>query len=467
MKRIIAIVLILCSLFLMCITAYAEDGTDTASDTAPSVPEAPATLSIDNQNIYEGMDKSYSEGYVPRVSEGYATIVIPLICDGELEGNKLCASVNLGDSMSMPFICKNYEKTVSLSAESLYLVSFSLELKWDRVNGNYPVSVNLSATDKNGNAIQETISVYIVITDGKDPNAKEEEPEEELVLTPKVLVQSYECTAVSDDGETAVIKAGDKIKVKVTLVNTSRTESLKNITVTATPTSESFILSSISDCQYINSVGAGAAFDVIYEYETKSDMPAGQYNIGITYDFAYGKGMSSAGSGNARVNITQPLEMELSITQIPGKAVISDTVSVGVQAINLSRAKAYNVRAIIEADGFSPMGTIFIGDVDGGMSAESDGQVTITGLTKGNFSYGQTKGTVTFYYEDADGNELTEIKDFTTTIESPFSGDSKTEEDDPSQWWIIMTVIAVIIVAFVIVFIIKQIKGHRKNEVAE
>ena len=467
MKRIIAIVLILSSLFLMCITAYAEDGTETAPDTAPLVPEAPATLSIDNQNTYAGMDKSYSEGYVPRVAGGYATVVIPLICDGELAGNKLCASVNLGDSMSMPFVCKNYEKTVSLSSDLLYLISFSLELKWDRVNGNYPVSVNISATDKNDNPIQETITVYIVINDGKDPNAKEEEPEEEIVLTPKVLVQSYECTAVSEDGETTVIKAGDKIKVRVTLINTSKTEALKNMTVTATPTSESFILSSISDCQYIASVGAGAAFDVIYEYETKADMLAGQYNIGISYDFAYGKGMSSAGSGNARVTITQPLEMELSLTQIPSKAVISDTVSVGVQAINLSRAKAYNVRAVIEADGFSPMGTIFIGDVEGGMSAEGLGQVTVTGLTKGNFSYGQTKGTVTFYYEDADGNELTEIKSFTTTIESPFSGDTKTEEDDPSRWWIIMTVIAVIIVTFVIVFITKRIKGRRKNEMAE
>ena len=465
MKRIIAIVLILSSLFLMCITAYAEDGTDTAPDTAPSVPEAPATLSIDNQNIYEGMDKSYSEGYVPRVSGGYATVVIPLICDGELEGNRLCASVNLGDSMSMPFVCKNYEKTVSLSAESLYLVSFSLELKWDRVNGNYPVSVNISAIDKNGNAIQETITVYIVINDGKDPNAKEEEPEEEIVLTPKVLVQSYECVAITDDGETAIIKAGDKIKVKVTLVNTSGTESLKNITVTANATTDNFILQSVSDTIYINSVGAGATFDVIYEYETKTDMPAGQYNIGISYDFAYGKGMSSAGSGNARVTITQPLEMELSITQIPSKAVISDTVSVGVQAINLSRAKAYNVRAVIEADGFSPMGTIFIGDVDGGMSAEGLGQVTVTGLTKGNFSYGQTKGTVTFYYEDADGNELTEVKNFTTTIESPFSGKAKTEEDNPTQWWLIMAVIVVIIATAVTVVVIKKIKG-RKNEKA-
>lgn len=290
---------------------------------------------------------------------------------------------------------------------------------------------------------------------------------DEIVLTPKVLVESYECISLEEDTVDGIIRAGDRIQVKITLVNTSYTELVQNMTVTASAPADGFILQSVSDTQYVRYFYAGSTVDVVYEYETKSEMPAGQYTIGLSYDFAYGKGMSSAGSGNARVTITQPLEMELSVMQIPSTAVISDTIEVGVQAINLSRAKAYNVRAVIEADGFSPMGTIFIGDVDGGMSAEGMGQVTITGLTKGNFSYGQTKGTVTFYYEDADGNELTEVKDFTTTIESPFSGDTKTEEDDPSQWWIIMANIAVIIVAFVIAFIIKRIKGQRKNEVAE
>jgi len=99
------------------------------------------------------------------------------------------------------------------------------------------------------------------------------------------------------------------------------------------------------------------------------------------------------------------------------------------------------------------------------MSAEGLGQVTITGLTKGNFSYGHTKGTVTFYYEDADGNELTEVKNFTTTIESPFSGETKTEEDAPEQWWIIMAVTAAVIIVGVTVIVFKKIKV-RKNEKA-
>lgn len=106
----------------------------------------------------------------------------------------------------------------------------------------------------------------------------------------------------------------------------------------------------------------------------------------------------------------------------------------GVQAINLSHAKAYNVRAVIEADGFSPMGTIFIGNVDGGMSAEGTGSVAVTGLTRSSFSYGQTKGTGTFFYEDA-------------------------EEDATGQWWIIMTAVAAVIVTGGAVAAVRRRKG--------
>ena len=57
------------------------------------------------------------------------------------------------------------------------------------------------------------------------------------------------------------------------------------------------------------------------------------------------------------------------------------------------------------------------------------------------------------------------MKNFTTTIESPFSGEAKTEEDNPTQWWLIMAVIVVIIATAVTVVVIKKIKG-RKNEKA-
>ena len=40
--------------------------------------ESTVKLTIDNQNRYEGMNSSYSDGYVPRVENGQAWLVVPL-----------------------------------------------------------------------------------------------------------------------------------------------------------------------------------------------------------------------------------------------------------------------------------------------------------------------------------------------------------------------------------------------------
>ena len=191
------------------LTATAIDGeTSDAPDTDTAPPALPASLSIDNPNIYEGMDRSYSEGYVPRVAGGNAIVVLPLLCDGTLMGDCLRATVNLGDASSMPFVCRNYEKTVSRTDAALYPISFSLQVKQDRTNGKYPVSVTVTATDSAGNGIREVFTVYVVITDGKAPDA--DQTQDAPVLTPKVLVQSYTCTALSDAGETEKITAGER-----------------------------------------------------------------------------------------------------------------------------------------------------------------------------------------------------------------------------------------------------------------
>lgn len=291
--------------------------------------------------------------------------------------------------------------------------------------------------------------------------------DEKIALTPKVLVQSYECVSLEEDAEDGVVTAGDTVKVRVTLVNTSWTEAVMNMTVTATAMNENFILQSESDCQYIRYIYAGSTIDIFYEYEIKAETPAGQYGIQLTYDYAYGNGMSYSGSGTARVTVAQPLEMEFSLSPIPNEVVLSDTIAVNIQAINLSRTKAYNVRAEIEADGFAPAGTAFIGDIEGGVSMPATVQVSIVSLTKSNFPYGKTKGTVTYYYEDADGNEFSETKEFTTEIKSPFSTSISDTEDEPEQWWIIMAVIAAVILMFTSWFVIRRIRGRKNDETVE
>ena len=498
MKYVISVLLALC-LALTGLTAFADEPAAAASQPEPSAepsptpgpsptPEPPASadpapqqagIYIDNKNLYEKMERTYAQGYVPTVEGGTAYVVLPLLCDGELAGKSLRAKAVLDDSG--PFVAKNYEKTVELAKNPVnggkgkvsgYLVNFPLQLKADRVNGSYPVAVSVSAKDSAGQPVQEDFTVYVTVRDGKDPNATEPpvpEPEptpEPVVLGPKVLVQACRAAVIGpggvENGAQDGINAGDQVRVTVTLVNTSQTEALENMAVTAAGP-EGFSLLSGTDSVYIGGLAAGATVDVAYEYAVSQETPAGQYAIGLSYDFAYHKGEVGSGTGTARVNIRQPLKMEFALMQVPAEAVISDTVEVNVQAINLSRAKAYNVRAVVEGDGLSPSGTAFIGDLEGGASGEKPLPVLITGLTQGEFPYGQTTGTVTYLYEDSEGGEFSETASFTVNIQSPFSEGGSKEAEDPGQWWIVMAVVGAAALALGGALAFKILKRKRER----
>lgn len=436
---------------------------------APGQADGPARLYIDNTNLYEHMTKTYSQGYVPVVKGGTATIVLPLQCQSELRGGILRARAVL--EAGGPFVTKNYEQTVELKTHKVnggkgraecYCVVFSLQLEGGRVNGSYPVTIAVAGTDIAGGEVREEFQLYVNISDGKDPNATPKpepvptpSPEPPVVLGPKVLVQSCVAISLEEDAQDGVVNAGDHIRVTVTLINTSQSQALENMAVTAASPGEGFALLSASDSVYIGALPAGGTVDVVYDYQVAPETPAGQYGIPLSYDYAYNKGETGSGAGSARVNISQPLDMEFSLSRMPAEAVVSDVVEANVQAINLSHAKAYNVRAVIEGDGLLPSGTAFIGDLEGGTSGEKPLQVTITGLTSSDTPYGPASGTVTYLYEDGDGREYTQTGSFNLDIKSPFSEEKPKEKDDPGQFWIVMGAVGVVLLGLIGVLVLR------------
>lgn len=140
-----------------------------------------AALCIDNQNVYEGMESAYNKGYQPLCENGKVTLVLPLMCSGKMKQDKITASVDLGDTKDSPFVFRNYEKDFlckpqyingTEETKEIYLVSFTFELNESRINGIYPVIINASGEDENGNEIQKAFKNYVTITDGIDKKEK-------------------------------------------------------------------------------------------------------------------------------------------------------------------------------------------------------------------------------------------------------------------------------------------------------
>lgn len=427
-----------------------------------------AKLEIDNDSCYEGMDKTYSKGYVPEIKDGKAKIIVPIICkQGQIKNNEINVAINLGDPATMPFVNKNYSKTVKQKnllplnkkeKQKVYLVNASFDLKTDRVNGSYPVLITATGTDINGENIEKIFTIYVNISDGKSTDEEittevtEEVTEEAVTYAPKVLVDDVKISK-------SPILAGDEISVTVTLVNTSRTESIHNMSVTAAADGQYFSIQSASDSQYIGDIAAAGVANVELKYKINPSTPQGQYNLEISMDYADGKGATYNGMGNAKLNIIQEANVEFDKPVYVDEAKVGEIIDISVQAMNLGRSKVYNVRAIVECDGLEPAGTLFIGDMDPGTTANASTTANVISRRNSDEMYGVSEGSITFIYEDEQGQEFTQSEPITFNVKTPFTiqKEDTLKQDNPKQWWLVIACLVGVIAIIGTVSIVKRI----------
>ena len=100
----------------------------------PLMGRAQNGLSIETTKVYDGMDKSYSQGYMLKVANGKALIILPLT--GDTQGD--CITVTPQLDTEGPFVYGNYQFNVN-KVNGVFLVKLNLPLKADRKNGLYPV----------------------------------------------------------------------------------------------------------------------------------------------------------------------------------------------------------------------------------------------------------------------------------------------------------------------------------------
>ncbi len=411
---------------------------------------------------------------------------------------------------------------------SCYLVTFDLKLKDERKNGEYPVILSIHAEDIDGKPLHKEFSVNVVITDEKpassepstdepvtdEPSTMEPSTDEPITepstgepstepstgtlkddltgavdvtgpsggdsggassgassgggtasetptFAPKMIVQS--CKSSKDE-----IQAGDEVTLDITLSNTSSTETVRNMTVTIGDEGEYLNLLSPTDTIYVESLSAGQTCVVSYKYKILSSAVPGAYGLSVSMDYADSKGASQSASGKIRMMVFQSVKLEFDPLVLNSEVQVGDVVIAQIQAMNLGRSKVHNVRAVIEADGLAPEGTLFIGDIEAGKTATGSVKISVTSLSKGSSLYGETKGIVTYYYEDENGKEYEKTGDFITNIKTPFSNTTEEESDDTGQWWIIMAVVVGILFFLIIGMILHGIRRrNRQNEVEE
>lgn len=465
MKRSCVLLVVLLLLAALPVTALAEGE------------EAEVHFSIDNEHVYGGMDKAYKDGYTPTVANGVATIVLPLLASGDVEGHEITVTPGLGDTSSSPFVYKNYQTTVSLQENAVgdgsvtfssYLVVFELALSADRVNGVYPVSIDIQAQTVAGDSVSASFTCYVTITDGTDPNAEPSTEQSQAAQSqPKVIVSSYSISA-------SPVEAGSEFTTVITLNNTSEKYSVRNMTVTISCDSGNFVLLNDTNVIYINKLAKGATTDIELHYQTDLETPSQRYAISLAMEYDNSDAQTLSSSGTVLVEVSQPLRVELELPKIAEQVNAGDTMPLSFQVMNLGRSAVYNVRIELSAPGLIPTNTAFIGTMEAGMSAMTDmsvfvGTKNMTEGYEGEDKYGYTKGVFTLIYEDEKGTEYTQDTEFYTTIEEPVIAAAATDNDEEQQetagqWWISILAGGLIVAGLAVLLVMRARRRRKANE---
>jgi hypothetical protein len=416
-------------------SALGEDSKaiDNNDDQHASITDAPSgmVLSIDTKNVYEGMNKSYGDGYLPKVSGGIATVVLPLLSEGTEEN--ITVTVNLGDPANAPFVYINYEKQFQLKHHptdngetKCYLIQFSFELSANRVNGNYPITFEVRGETSGGAAFNQEFTLFVNISDGIDPHAPEPTPEPEPVQkpdpSPKLMVESFEL-------DEEYLEAGEDRTLTVSIRNTSKSQSVQNIKLSYIEDSGD-ILPAGTGTQYIDRIPKDSSY--IWNLAVSAILSArsGPHTAVILKEYEDEDGDSISASDRTILHVRRPARLEYEEPSLPIRVTQGDTPSFSMNLMNMGKSALHNVLLKFEIPGLSAGGSVLMGTI-----LPWETQTGTTNFRVESKSYGAVEGILLLSYEDEYREYYENEIPLSTTIEKKIdiAPSPEAEAKDPAS----------------------------------
>ena len=458
MNRLLAALMAILLLALP-IAAFAEGETPPAETQAPVTTPEPTPqptpvveqLIIDSWSLYDGMDKTYQQGYVPRIVNGCCYIIFPLI--GETYDGKVTVTADLGATADSPFVFGNYSQTAA--GWGRYVFMFEIPLVKGRINGSYPVTLKADYLDVLGQQKQQSFTVFVTVADGKkpkDPDAKE------AAEKPELFISACEITpdTVGGGGEFSV-------NVKIDNIGSIRARSVR---LTYGSEAEGILPYDTNNAILLDNIASGEGAEAAFKMRTTKDVIAGSRAFFITLDYVDLYGGVYTATRQFLVNVTQPAEMTYDSISLPKSVAAGETFTLPANVFNIGKSPLRNVTVNLTGAGLFPTSSVFLGDIQPGQAGYGEMKVFVgmLSMTEGyTESYGKTSAVYTVTYMDDAGEVHTAEQQLSTEIKQPILDGEKTDAEKQaeeeqkramSQWWIsalaAFAVIAIIVAVIVV-----------------
>ena len=447
------------------IAAFAEGETPPAETQTPVTTPNPTPeptpqptpvveqLIIDSWSLYDGMDKTYQQGYVPRIVNGCCYIIFPLI--GETYDGKVTVTADLGATADSPFVFGNYSQTAA--GWGRYVFMFEIPLVKGRINGSYPVTLKADYLDVLGQQKQQSFTLYVTISDGKNPPDPNDVPKQE-VEKPELFISNCIITPDTVSGE-------EIFTAEVTIDNIGAIRA-RSVRLSYGSEAAGIIPADTNNAMHLENIASGESATVSFALRTTGDVLAGEQPFYVTLDYVDLYGGVYTNTRTFLVHVTQPAKMSRDPVSLPKEVTAGETISLPANVFNIGKSTLRNVTVNLTGAGLFPTSSVFLGDIQPGQAGYGEMKVFVgmLSMTEGyTESYGKTSAVYTVTYIDDAGEVHTAEQQLSTEIKQPVIAGEKTDAEKKaeeeqkramSQWWIsalaAFAVIAIIVAVIVV-----------------
>ncbi len=354
------------------------------------------------------------------------------------------------------------QRISTLKAGASTNLTFSLVSGEKMASGNYNLDVTMTCGE-------ETFSSKVFVPVIGNPEKQDDDTEKpKTESTPQLIIESYNY----GEGVTSVI-GGEVFTLSAVIRNTGKT-AVKNVKITISSAADeetggAFSPANSSNTFYIDSIAAGGSITETIDLVPKADAKPKSY--GVDFAFSYEaivneELVTKDVTQTVAIPLTQPDRFEATEPQMYGPVMQGETLSGYVSYVNKGKSTIFNLSVKVEGEGFTTAeAESYIGNVESGASDGYDISINPT-------QAGTVSGTITFTYEDANGDTKELVKNFQSEVmeyvepEMPDIMDPdmpvEAEGGMPVWGWIAIAVGGVVVVVIVIVVVKKIVKKKKQ-----
>ncbi len=353
--------------------------------------EEKADFEIDQRRVLQGMNRSWLQGYEPRISNNVLALVLPLLssqAEGQIETELL-----MPDEALSPFKPQAMSVKTQRSESGVYAVRLNLEMYADRRNGDYPCVIRITGHAKTGKLLTTEMPYTLRVRDGLPTNE-----------TLRMAIHDVETD----------LNVGEDGCIRAVLRNPCQTVAYEQPVLHITdPTGD--IIPREVDVLYLPDLAPGESVQVEYPVAVLGKASVARHSLKFDLSWtALGQNVSQTESYT--VPVKQEIRLEQGGLKMASSVIAGDSVTLSLPLMNMGKADIVNVLAAVSLPGITERQAVLVGTIAPGETRQA--QIT---LTTGKDVSGDFQGTLTVEGEDNDGNPVSLSLPSSLTVEKPVS----------------------------------------------